>query len=311
MALPSEIEQVWRLLEHEGTVALFGRSANGVAGGHVRSAAALTRAARNLENANFNVYVGLNPSRPGRIKAAAADIITPRFLLFDVDPAGTTPDPLGAIEAVADALASLLNGLARAASVLLDSGRGAQLWLHVTGDLPPSWRLGRALAAWYAEVERATDMRARFGCELDTSCSDLSRVARCAGTTNRATGRLARFLHADIGAAVPLADILARADGPAPEPVCKPLTNLKELEAHLNEAAARFLYGSWRGRRHHDAYATAARLAELGVGLSEAEAIVVAGGELAWPQLPPADCVAATRNAYAKVRGRYANGNAG
>lgn len=117
-----------------------------------------------------NVYLCGNPVRPdlGPNRAGAADVVRQGCLLVDID-----PDPDGAALKVAEQVWGLVGG------ALVDSGRGAQVWLQVEPDVD---RRGLLLA-----------LKARFsvpGVKFD-STYDPSRLMRLPGTINRKTGRVA------------------------------------------------------------------------------------------------------------------------
>lgn len=121
------------------------------------------------------LYIRGNPlkSNLGDEAARAVDIAVGRVLLFDVDPAkgGVPGDPLD----TARECQELVGG------TLIDSGRGAQLWIRVRPECQRA-QLSRALAARFK----------RPGVKIDAT-HDLGRLMRLPGSINHKTGRTARI----------------------------------------------------------------------------------------------------------------------
>jgi hypothetical protein len=145
-----------------------------------------------------------------------------------------------------------------------------------------------------------------YGCLVDTSCSDLSRVVRLPGSTNQKTLRPCVIL--DTGTPIDLVDKVLACSIPPPEPVpCRHVdtSNLAAVLPHLTEAAQRFLTeGAPFGSRHAAAYAAAASLREAGVPLERALNWVCRGGTFCSPPLTSqedeTDLERATVRAYTK-----------
>lgn len=124
-------------------------------------------------------YVTLNPVREGCVrKPSDEDIAGSNWLLLDFDPKKDEEDPLGTSEqrrtaalAAADAAQSMLG-----TGLLIDSGRGAQVWLPVEPGVSR-----RRLVAFVRQSFKSNLV------EVDAT-HDASRLARLPGTVNSRTG---------------------------------------------------------------------------------------------------------------------------
>jgi hypothetical protein len=256
-----------------------------------------------LTNTGHNLYVHLNPSvaRQFSPKANASDVTHFTNLLVDIDPLSADAEPRKALDAATTALETLLPGSTEASSVVY-SGRGFQIWVHFAGqDLRGNQELRhsvhRATSALLGMVDCGT-----FGCRVDTSCSDLSRVARLPGSVNQKTGQLASYLREDYTRLLDIGSLLVFDSGPpvrTDAPKLPPGSPVGFVLPHLTLKAATFLTeGVDSPGRHASAYAAAASLREAGIELETAAEWVVRGGKRCDPPLPPSECIAATRCAY-------------
>jgi hypothetical protein len=252
------------------------------------------------------LYVHLNPSvaRQFSPKANASDVTHFTNLLVDIDPLSADAEPRKALDAATTALEAILPGSTEASSVVY-SGRGFQVWvhfekqdLHSCPDL--RYRVNRATHALLTLVGRRTG--SAFDCRVDTSCSDLSRVARLPGSVNQKTGQLASYLREDYTRLLDIGSLLVFDSGPpvrTDAPKLPPGSPVGFVLPHLTLKAATFLTeGVDSPGRHASAYAAAASLREAGIELETAAEWVVRGGKRCDPPLPPSECIAATRCAY-------------
>ena len=270
------------------------------AGGLVHSDEAL----RNLlTNTSHSIYVHLNPSasRSFSPKANAMDVTHFSNLLIDIDPVSPDAQPRRALDDTLAVLETLIPGSTEASSIVY-SGRGFQVWLHFERqDLREVEGLRgavhRATASLLHQLDTGT-----HECRVDSSCSDLSRVARMPGSINQKTGNMATYVREDYTKLLDIGSLLVFDAGP---PAKTPPPKLAEGSAmgfilpHLTLRAATFLTeGVGSPGRHAAAYATAASLRETGITHDIAEEWVVRGGKRCDPPLSPSECIAATRCAY-------------
>jgi len=299
-----QLEAVWDLLG--GPIRFFAKSNQLVEGGRCDTLASFTRTANNLRNWDF--YVTLNPSTfSRRIKASSADITHWRRILIDIDPVTkeAKEDPHEALLAggmVASHISEIIPGSLKALSVI-SSGRGCQMWLEIEPTKIESNEHRQ-------RIERATSHFLRLidthecGCRVDPSCSDLSRVARCPGTTNQKNGGLAYFIYPTVGLTpIPAEAILSLAPN---EPIVEhespqSFTGLAQMLPHIGQRPATFLTeGVSTPGRHSAAYAASASLRELGIPESQAVALVIAGGSYCRPILRPLEISRIVAKAYEK-----------
>lgn len=306
MDFDDQLYLTWDILDTGEGVRYFAKRGRDIVGRLAPSFSHFVRAAHNLDDWNF--YVTLNPTRTSGVgsKASSRDVLAWRFVLIDVDPVEQGADSFRALEKILDQGASLLGyptGLHHRTAVI-NSGRGHQAWLAIDQeDITSTQRY---------EIERATNYFLRkldthsHGCRIDTSCSDLSRVARCPGTINTKTGQRAFFQwhwpwpQEEI-ATISAAEIL----GFAPLEIQIPRREIEQgatiteiLPALTMRAAAFLTEGIISPGRHAGAYATAASLREAGVERSLAEEMVRAGARLCTPPMNEAEAVRAVKQAY-------------
>jgi hypothetical protein len=314
-----DVRSAWKLFAHDGVVTYFAKGGRSLVGGRLDDEESLVKAAKNLEEKGYNVYLGANPSNHRGVKAKARDITYWRRCVIDLDPTAAAQYDMALLErgptclrTLGDCLVRLLGGTGSdvcpvEAITLVYSGRGYQAWL----ELVPS-----AVGSGGREIERgmvgflgrlAAEWGDQLGLAVDISTSDLSRVVRCPGTKNTKTGREARILT--VGTPAPLAAaILSMAGEAPPEPTRLNInvTNLEDVWAHLNRTALSFIMdGAPLSRRHHDAYAAAKNLEEIGVSQEVATEWVTLGGARSNPPLPAGECAYAVKAAWLKGRSSF------
>lgn len=298
MTRDENLLRVWELLH---PIRYFAKSQGALHGGWCKTYRSFARTVQNLVNWDF--YVTLNPSMGLGVKAKSAEVSHWSRILIDIDP--VTPDALPpyACGLVCGLLMRRFDDIGSSMTVI-DSGRGYQVWIELE-PLPiasreQARRIERSISKLYQSVAPEGG-----GCRIDTSCSDLGRVARCPGTLNTKSGRLAEILTRY--SAWPLTPFSPRRilDAFPPEedlhtPIVGPVPH-KGIIPYLSERAANFFTdGVTEPGRHAAAYALAASLRELGVPREEALSMVVSGGSLCRPPLSDMECARATRNAYEK-----------
>lgn len=125
-------------------------------------------------------YLCANPCRAGTVgKPSEADMLPGQWLLVDCDPAKDAEDPTGTSSERRDAAWTVASEIWEhfgQRGVLVDSGRGAQVWLRV---MPGADR--RGLTSWIRDEFRAS------GVVVD-STFELSRLQRVPETPNSRTG---------------------------------------------------------------------------------------------------------------------------
>ncbi len=297
----AELDIAWKLFEWNGTVRLTAKRGDfDVTGGVLKSKADLYRAAHNLEEGGWDVYIGANPARGTRIKAATREVEVWRYVVLDLDPIDPECAPELALSEGIRSIPEMAD--INTACVIVFTGRGAQGWIA----LHPSHLHGaddralveRGMGHLLHNLKRKWD--GRYGYEIDTSTSDLARIVRCPGTINTKTGKRAKVIRLAAGQMDPQ-PILDSAP-PPPEPT-KPLdvdcSNLNQVAPHLNDRARKFLrMGIERGERHKSAFAAAMNLRELGIERATIVAWVVRGGDKCRPRLNFGDCVHAVEEAF-------------
>lgn len=276
----------------------FAKHGKSNVGGVARSGEELATVIANL-GPEWDVYLTLNHTKDkGPLKARAVDIQTWEYVLIDVDPLDGRADPH---RAMVDALchADKLVGNATNSCHVIASGRGVQAWLRVAPVAIQSDEDRRAIDRSCAAFLRAID-DVSHGCRVDTSCSDLGRVARCPGSVNSKSGLTATLIHTAKEVVNPqfILDLCPKDDIVQLPPSGLPLP---ELLPYLTARAATFLtQGVITPGRHAAAYAAAISLQEAGVTEADAKALVMRGALYCTPPLPVREAFKATHNAYRK-----------
>lgn len=285
----------------------------------------------------YNCYVQVNPTYaawPGR---ARTDTITHwSWFLVDLDPTGPDPDLDGAEDFVMGFLSNYL-GIIHLHAVVIDSGRGRQLWfpldttptdklvplrteplprhpdaadiLSNTRMVPMREAAPRAMAYWLGVLRDR--MPIGLDITVDTSVSDLPRVMRLPFTINQKTGRRGSILSTQPRQNVGLADKLLHY---APYRLWKERAVVPigggTWPAYLSSMTVggrKFVTEGQQGEggRHRAASAAMLSLLELGCPLDEVKAAIRFGGQLCQPVLPPSE----TDPMVERRRGKWTSGS--
>lgn len=276
---------------------VFARSGQSVRGTYVRSQRQVEAVCRSMRD--WNLYVQLNPTLETarqKYRPASRDIAAIQAVLIDLDPVSDKAWPIGAANTVAAALRD--SGQVPIQSIaLIDSGRGAQLWLLHPPTEPTRERVGK-IAAFVHRVAQAVGECE--GCRVDTSCSDAARLARMPGSVNQKTGRTVVVIYG-AEAGEPWIDQLPdtppperRASGALPAGI-----RLSAIIPRLTGAAGDFLLlGKREPGRHARCFATVKSLHEAGVDATQALSLLQHAATLCDPQLPSPEVERVWRQVY-------------
>jgi hypothetical protein len=297
---------VWPIIAPYGQCLWFAKlPTRETLGGPLASWPALSRTIERINSRGGDTYVALNPARPNGIKASSQQVYEFRHILLDLDPFDGTLDPQKAFDELDLGILDIPKETIWRASTVLDSGRGTQIWLAVNPlPLGATTRavIENSLRGFLSALARRNEQR---GWRIDTSTSDLPRVARCPGSVNSKTGRLTRVVRIAEGALS--FDLFKPFELPSygeARKVYKNLTNLSTVLPHLNRRAREFLTeGVGTPGRHAAAYATGAALKQAGCEEAQSIQWAVGGGSLCQPPLDEAECARAVRSAYRRQDG--------
>jgi hypothetical protein len=170
-------------------------------------------------------YIGLNPIRPDadppKGRCRDEDVLANRTLLIDCDPNDTSQEARGAALEMAKAIRSYIFEQFGVLPVLIDSGRGQQVWLrHEPTDEDRGPFLKQLAARFHRE-----------GAKVDVACSNRSRFARMPGTVNTKTGEVARIVDPGDGK---IARLVLLAPDPLDIPIAPEGVNLESLAGGLD-----------------------------------------------------------------------------
>jgi hypothetical protein len=286
---------MWNLFNPWNHIRWFAkRSGSWPLGGWVRRKAALERIIQNLQG--WDIYVSMNPSKSLRgIRVRASEISHWSTILIDIDPISEGANPLAAAGVVTTELRVLLQDSALSPMVV-DSGRGVQLWLHLQPLALDDTLRPRARAAVGELLRRLSTPS--HGCIVDTSTADLARVGRMPETLNSKTGRRAVILDSG-GDPVATSAVLALAPSTTYEAPPTTTTNWQQALPWLSLTATDYLtLGTVEPGRHKAAYAAAAALRDAGMLLGDVEALVLNGAQKCSPPLREHDALRAARCAF-------------
>jgi hypothetical protein len=250
------------------------------------------------------MYVAMNPSKQLEGKRVSGrDITHWSTICIDIDPIEAASDPSLAAWSVTAHLREILGEAV--APTVIDSGRGMQLWLRLQPlELNPDlrWRVRSAVGSLLWMLKEATPVH---GCVVDTSTSDLARVARMPETVNSKTRRRSEILErGQLLGEAGVHSILALAQPFGPPPAAFISGSFEEggwkrAAHHMSELSKDFLeFGVPEPGRHKAAYAAAAALRDIGLSIDTAEPLVLAGARRCAPSLSDYDAVRAARCAY-------------
>lgn len=245
------------------------------------------------DQAGWNFYVSLNPSLPTRYKPSKNYITHLCCLGLDIDPRPGEQLDIGATRDSLDAALMAVTGCP--CYTIYDSGRGMWAWIM----LEPTPLAGQPerdeadqLIKGFTRCIAETCGLSKHGI-LDSSCAELSRIARCPGTYNQKTGKEAVFLTDYPLARLPyhaLVEIAAPyiIPAPAPQPELALGTSVMDIAPSLNATSRQFvLLGVAKvdESRHRRLWSTAKNLSELGITPTIAHLVLSAGAGLCRPSL--------------------------
>jgi hypothetical protein len=269
-------------------------------GGHSRDTTALIRHANQQDGWDF--YVSLNPSSRSCIKPSKDDITHLSCVGIDIDPHKDAKEI--DIEPAARALDSALTSFTSTPNshIILSSGRGIWAWVFIeprplltTEDRESADSLIKGFTASFIQTHSHLSNHGN----IDSSCAELSRIARCPGTINHKSGNQAHICI-DYYPIKPLPyeefSKLGSALAPAyglPEPP-SPITgrSIHEIVPHCNVTSRQFILlgvDSATESRHRRLFSAAKNLLELGIEPDIAEYMLWSGAERCLPNLNVSD----------------------
>lgn len=285
------------LCRHHEHPRFFAKNADSRLGGYVRTEKQFLTL---RQNPGWDIYLHLNPTdnRRASPKAAGSDVTLFTNMLVDIDVLDGRPDLYSISMFVLGQLEALIEGSTNACHMVF-SGRGFQLWVPFD-PYPLTDAKERRMVESACKNVLQKLVTGSSHCKVDTSCSDLARVARCPGTVNTKSGLTAELVSIGEGVA-DLRQLLTYATPPQAKQTLNltSATSVGYVLPYVSARAADFLsVGVSEPGRHAAAYAAAASLRELEIPLEVAEIWVAEAGHLCNPSLSPAECYRATRNAY-------------
>lgn len=240
---------------------------------------------------SWDLYWALNKDSAPRYatKARGEEITEWCNILVDLDPVSDDAIPILAARVFHERIERVLGSVQ---PHVIDTGRGVQLILELqpyrlSGHVERT-RVAAAVRAFFRGLLSAPGPV--HGCTLDTSCSDLARVARLPGSVNQKTGRECAVLESGARLTHAQMSTLLALEGDSPEPPRVVPGPWKRNLHLLPEDVLRFLAeGAKEPGRHHLAYKTAAYLRDLHLGETTAVAMVRSAGLRSRPPLPSAE----------------------
>lgn len=291
------MDEVWRILPlPPGTYRyVFAKAGTVVEGTWVRNAVGLQAFAN--RHAHSNCYITLNPAgSPNLVRPSAKDITHVQAILIDIDPIEPSAQPGEALWEAQDLLQDM--GLDRWAMSVVDSGRGIQIWIHVRPMVADPILAATARNFVLKVSERFGQ---RHGCVIDSSCTDLARLARLPGTVNQKTKETsfiavigeeqsAKFLF-------PFQDLEPVSSCPPPPGL---RTTWPQAVMYLTHTASEFIqHGVEQTRRHKACFATAKSLKEAGVPEEIGIEWILKGSERCDPPLESTEALRILKKVYA------------
>ena len=246
---------------------------------------------------HYNSYWQPNPTlKDHATRCSAADIMSWRYFMLDVDPVTADAAPAVAARHAYEDIGKPLF-LLNADVTVINSGRGMQVLYPMIGE--PDYTATRAMAFWLNALKKSLKRRKLdFGCTIDTSCSDLPRVMRMPFTINQKTLNRSFIVREATELNHELAGKLTSL---APEHVFKmpepsvptgTLTWWMEYIPHLTVRARKFLEaGDEETQRHYSAAACLLSLIEQGATEPQCLAALGHGAQLCDPPLPQGEVV--------------------
>lgn len=294
------MNDVWRILPlPQGTYRyVFAKDGGMVAGTWVSGPEALGVFARRYAKANC--YITLNPaSRADLTRPSSRDVSHVQAILVDIDPIEPSANPGEAHADACDLLESM--GVDPWSLTVVDSGRGIQCWIRLK-PLTVDKQLARTVKNFVNTL--SAEFGVKHGCVIDSSCSDLARLARLPGTMNQKTGREARLVvEGDVQPAAFL--FHHQEDGPldyeAPPPGLR--VTWPQAAMFLTLTGREFIqFGVEQTRRHKCCYAAARSLVEAGVPENVATEWLLKGAERCDPPLENGEVLRIARRVYVEGR---------
>lgn len=217
------------------------------------------------------------------------------MFMLDLDPVGET----AAHKAVPETQGRVSSMLGMGVSpTVIDSGRGLQLWYGVEPTSVGGENRYHIQSALRTLMGGLRQMGPVHGYAVDTSCSDLARVARMPGTRNQKTGRNALVKHLS-QERIPVDRLLPLGEPAPPKPMPLSTSSWQSVSHWLPPSGTEFLLsGVAEPGRHHTAYAVAAALRDAGMGREEAHKLVFSAASKCRPPLPPADAERIIQNVF-------------
>lgn len=248
-------------------------------------------------------YILLNPAVGFYgTKAAAKDITHLSWILVDIDPKLDDATPGEACFVARNAIERVVG--TSPACLPVYSGRGWQLWVPLAEPLPMRPEYDSMVKGFVKHI--ADQIDSRYGCVVDTSCAEVSRVARMPGTRNTKTGRLAKMLPPEDTIEGLTLNMLRQFSMPETAPTLRlpEQPNLSQIITRLNNTATEFLLlGTTHTSsvsRHNAMYATARQLHEMGLGVDTARGMLLVGASICRPPLAPEEAERVIRQVYQK-----------
>lgn len=314
----SEIRRLWELLPHPpGTFTRwFARMGNERLGGGCDDVEELVLSAFSCGglNGGMNFYVAPNPASTRAGTRHNAEQVTHwSWFVMDIDPVGPFPRPAVVVDYVLGKLWTWTGiDFSRRRPVIIDSGRGMQVWIRLP-DVPLDEEGGpgdlacvalprlvaRVTNGWWLK-RLADEVGTMEDCRIDTTCADLPRVMRCPGTVNQKTGNVTSLLVDSAEVFEELPRILSAAVPPElfePQPIITlPAgTPWQAVFCHLTLRAQDYLTnGKDEPGRHDTAFHVALTLAEAGLPRDEVRRAIQYGNDL-WDKRHPEEAAVEPR----------------
>jgi hypothetical protein len=274
-------------------------SGHAACGGLAKTADDLILRARRQEGWNF--YICMNPSSRLCTKPAKEDILALSCLGLDLDPpASGVMDKTAMATALTSAIAAMTD--IPNCNLIVDSGRGLWAWILIEPlvfeEQQQRDKADAMIKGFVRSLATQHPILNQLG-HLDTSCAELSRLARCPGTTNLKTGQTAEILidyfpmrrvpHNQLfELAQPYIEGLTQPEPPSPVMG----NSLADIAPHMNLTTRQFcLLGIDNSleSRHTRLFSAAKNLFELKVSPDLAEFMLWSGAGRCRPDLNRSD----------------------
>lgn len=297
---PELLTRVYTLLDRGSGVHWMAKSPTGHAAVGSISTTPDHFVSRAARQAGWDFYVTLNPSARSCIKPNKQDISTLSCIGIDIDAPLTGPmDKQKAATALSTALGAM-TGVANS-HIIIDSGRGIWAWLFV--DPQPledeaSRESADQLIKGFTEALSVQHPDIHTFGHLDSSCAELSRLARCPGTINHRSGTMANICMDFYPIQTVEHSVLKALAHPYIEGVSLPQppipvtgSSLFDIAPHMNLTSRQFVLTGVTApeSRHRRLFSSAKNLFELKVPEDLAEYMLWSGASRCIPDLNRAD----------------------